>query len=55
MYFRKAAEGAPALPRLGLAVGTLLGIAAVGTLLFGIVPALILGLAQGSVAVAVLP
>lgn len=53
MYFRQAAEGAPALPRLGVAVGALLGIAAVGTLLFGIVPGLILGLAQGSVAVLV--
>jgi NADH-quinone oxidoreductase subunit N len=55
MYFRPAPEGAPALPRIGISVGTLLGIAAVGTLLFGIVPSLILGLAQGSIGIASLP
>ena len=47
MLFR---SNAPALPRVGYPVGTLLGLAAIGTLLFGIVPALILGLAQGSIA-----
>ncbi len=50
MYFRKALDNAPAVPRIGYPVGTLLGLAAFGTLLFGIVPALILGLAQGSIA-----
>jgi len=50
MYFRKAPDNAPAVPRIGYPVGTLLGLAAFGTLLFGIVPALILGLAQGSIA-----
>ncbi len=55
MYFRPAPEGALALPRLAVPVGTLLGIAAVGTILFGIVPSLILGLAQGSIGIAALP
>lgn len=50
MYMRPVAEGAPTLPRIGYPVGTLLGLVAIGTLLFGIVPAIILGLAQGSIA-----
>jgi NADH-quinone oxidoreductase subunit N len=50
MYFRKAPDNAPAVPRIGYPVGTLLGLAAFGTLLFGIIPSLILGLAQGSIA-----
>ena len=54
MFMREAPAGVPALPRVAAPVVALLGIAALGTLLFGIVPALILRLAQGSVALALL-
>lgn len=55
MYMREAPSGAIVLPRLAAPVTALLAIAAVGTVVFGIVPNVILPLAQQSLALAGLP
>src|SRR5581483_7278303 len=55
MYMRESAEGATMLPRLSAPMYTLFGLCALGTLAFGIVPSLILRVAQASTGLISLP